>query len=130
MQHEQHHYVNGAWVDPLQPTLIDVDRSLDRGGVHADRRRRPEGRGSRRRRRKGGVSGVRPHHAQGAAGSTARHPVGIQQAASGYRRDAVAGNGRTAEIRAQRQSATGTAHLTRMIEVLETYRSRKSRARR
>ncbi len=24
MQHEQHHYVNGAWVDPLQPVLLDV----------------------------------------------------------------------------------------------------------
>ncbi len=24
MQHEQQHYVNGAWVDPLQPTLVDV----------------------------------------------------------------------------------------------------------
>jgi acyl-CoA reductase-like NAD-dependent aldehyde dehydrogenase len=24
MEHERQHYVNGAWVDPLQPTLLDV----------------------------------------------------------------------------------------------------------
>ena len=24
MQHERQHYVNGAWVDPLQPALVDV----------------------------------------------------------------------------------------------------------
>ena len=24
MQHEHQHYVNGAWVDPLQPVLLDV----------------------------------------------------------------------------------------------------------
>jgi len=24
MEHERQHYVNGSWVDPLQPTLLDV----------------------------------------------------------------------------------------------------------
>ena len=24
MQHERQHYVNGAWVEPLEPTLLDV----------------------------------------------------------------------------------------------------------
>src|SRR5580698_3115556 len=24
MQHERQHYVNGAWVDPLEPVLLDV----------------------------------------------------------------------------------------------------------
>ena len=24
MQHERQHYVNGAWVDPLEPVLVDV----------------------------------------------------------------------------------------------------------
>ena len=99
MQHTREHYVNGAWVEPLEPTLIDViDPSTEEaftqiavgGPKDVDRAVAAA---------KAAFPGVCPHHAQGATGSAARHPVRIQQAPAGYRRDAVAGNGRAAEIR-------------------------------
>ena len=104
MAHEQQHYVNGEWVEPLQPVLLDViDPSTEEaftqiavgGPKDVDR----------------AVAAARaafpsfcPHLAQGSAGSVARHSVRIQQAASGHRRVPVAGNGRAAEVRAAARS--------------------------
>jgi aldehyde dehydrogenase (NAD+) len=35
MEHERQHYVNGAWVDPLQPTLLGVvDPSTEEPFTH------------------------------------------------------------------------------------------------
>lgn len=121
MQHERQHYVNGAWVDPIQPTLVgvvnpsteetftqiacggpaDVDRA-----VAAARAAFPAFSGSSRKERLDLLKAILSEYQK--------------------RRDDIADTlsqemGAPRKFALQQQAATGTTHLTRMIEVLETY---------
>jgi acyl-CoA reductase-like NAD-dependent aldehyde dehydrogenase len=94
--HEKQFYIDGAWVDPIKPNLIDViDPSteeaytqisagsaadVDRGGAH-------------------GVHRLRPLDAQAAPRLVARHPVRIQEASERCRRCHLARDGRPAPVR-------------------------------
>ncbi len=122
MSHERQHYVNGAWVDPLQPTLIDViDPSTEEaltqiavGGV-ADVDR--------------AVAAAKAAFA-GFSRSTRKERLELLRAILAEytkRRQDIADTlsremGAPATLAYERQAATGISHLTRMIEVLETYK--------
>jgi aldehyde dehydrogenase (NAD+) len=122
MQHERQHYVNGAWVEPLQPTLFDVvDPSTEEaftqvalGGpadvdraVAAARAAFPAFARTTRKER------LDLLHAILAEYSKRRHEV-----AEALAREM----GAPLKFAFERQSATGVNHITRMIEVLESYR--------
>jgi Aldehyde dehydrogenase family len=119
MQHARQHYVNGAWVDPLQPKLLDViDPSTEEaftqiavgGSADVDR----------------AVAAARAIFPAFAA-TTRKQRLDLLRAileAYNKRRQDIA-SVLSQEVRAplkfayERQSATGTGHLTRMIQVLE-----------
>ncbi|HWB51521.1 MAG TPA: aldehyde dehydrogenase family protein [Stellaceae bacterium] len=121
MAHETQHYIDGAWVDPIQPVVIDVvDPSTEevftriRGGGPADVDR--------------AVAAARaafPAFAE----STRRDRLDLLRAiASAYekRRHDIAEAlcremGAPRKFAYESQSATGTAHLARTIEALEEY---------
>jgi aldehyde dehydrogenase (NAD+) len=121
MQHEQHHYVNGAWVDPLQPKLIDViDPSTEEavtqiaigGPKDVDR----------------AVAAARAAFPAFARTNRQQRLDLLRAILSEYnkRRQDVAAAlsqemGAPLKFALTAQSGTGTAHLIRMIEVLETY---------
>ena len=122
MQHERHHYVNGAWVEPLQPTLLDViDPSTEEAFTQIA---------------VGGANDVDRAVAAAKAAFPAfartsrRDRLDLLRAIlSEYnkRRQDLAETlsremGAPLKFALERQTATGTAHLARMIEVLETYR--------
>jgi aldehyde dehydrogenase (NAD+) len=121
MQHEQQHYVNGSWVDPLQPTLIDViDPSTEEAFTQIAA---------------GGAADVdRAVAAARAAFPAFAHTTRNQRldllrailAEYNKRRQDIAEAlsqemGAPLKFALERQSATGTGHLTRMIQVLESY---------
>jgi aldehyde dehydrogenase (NAD+) len=130
MQHERQHYVNGAWVDPLEPVLLDViDPSTEEaftqiavgGPKDVDR----------------AVAAAKAAFPAFARTSRKDRLDLLRAILSEYnkRRPDIAAAlsqemGAPLKFAMERQSATGTGHLMRMIEVLETIRSRKSRARR
>jgi aldehyde dehydrogenase (NAD+) len=121
MQHEQQHYVNGAWVDPLQPVLLDVINpsteeaftSIAVGGpADVDR----------------AVSAARAAFPSFARTSRKDRLDLLKAILSEYnkRRQDLAETlsqemGAPVKFALERQTATGTAHLTRMIQVLEEY---------
>ncbi|RAI57987.1 aldehyde dehydrogenase family protein [Roseicella frigidaeris] len=122
MSHERQHYVNGAWVEPLQPTLLDVvDPSTEEaftqiavgGAADVDR----------------AVEAARAAFPAFAA-TTRRQRLDLLRAILAEynkRRDDIADvlsreMGAPRKFAYERQSATGTGHLARMIEVLEDYR--------
>jgi aldehyde dehydrogenase (NAD+) len=121
MQHEQHHYVNGAWVDPLQPTLIDViDPSTEEaftriavgGPKDVDR----------------AVAAARAAFPAFARTTRKQRLDLLRAILSEYnkRRQDIAATlsqemGAPLKFALNAQSGTGTAHLTRMIDVLEHY---------
>jgi aldehyde dehydrogenase (NAD+) len=122
MQHERQHYVNGAWVEPLEPTLLDVinpsteeafakialggARDVDRAVAAA--------------------KAAFPSFAR----TTRKDRLDLLRAVlSEYnkRRDDIASvlsqeMGAPLKFAMEKQSATGTGHLTRMIQVLEDYK--------
>jgi aldehyde dehydrogenase (NAD+) len=121
MQHEQQHYVNGAWVDPLNPVLVDViDPSTEEaftkiavGGVEdVDR----------------AVAAAKAA-TPGFARTTRKERLELLRAILAEynkRRNDIAEvlsreMGAPLKFAYERQSATGTNHLTRMIQVLEQY---------
>ena len=122
MQHERHHYVNGAWVEPLQPTLLDViDPSTEEaftqiavgGAKDVDR----------------AVAAAKAAFPAFARASRRDRLDLLRAILSEYnkRRQDLAETlsremGAPLKFALERQTATGTAHLARMIEVLETYR--------
>jgi aldehyde dehydrogenase (NAD+) len=121
MQHERQHYVNGAWVDPLEPVLLDViDPSTEEAFTQI------------------AVGGPKDVDRAVAAAKAAFPAFArtlrkdrldlLRAILSEYnkrRRDIAAAlsqeMGAPLKFAMERQSATGTAHLMRMIEVLETY---------
>ena len=122
MAHERQHYVNGAWVDPLQPVLLDViNPSTEEaftqialgGPADVDR----------------AVSAAR--HAFPAYSRTSRADrLDLLKAIlSEYNKrrsdiaDALSQEmGAPLKFALERQSATGTGHLMRMIQVREDYK--------
>jgi aldehyde dehydrogenase (NAD+) len=122
MEHERQHYVNGDWVDPLQPVLIDVvDPSTEEavtqiavgGPKDVDR----------------AVAAAKVAFPSFARTSRKDRLDLLRAILSEYnkRRQDIAETlsremGAPLKFALQAQSGTGTAHLTRMIEVLETYR--------
>jgi aldehyde dehydrogenase (NAD+) len=122
MQHEHHHYVNGAWVDPLQPVLLDVvDPSTEEpftqiavgGPADVDR----------------AVAAARAAFPAFARATRKERLDLLRAILTEYekRRHAMAEAlsqemGAPLKFAYERQTATGMAHLTRMIEVLESYR--------
>ena len=122
MEHERQHYVNGAWVDPLQPTLLDVvDPSTEEsfaqiavgGPKDVDR----------------AVAAAKAAFPSFARTSRKDRLDLLKAILSEYnkRRKDIAETlsremGAPVEFALSRQSGTGTAHLTRMIQVLETYK--------
>ncbi len=122
MQHEHHHYVNGAWVDPLQPVLLDVvDPSTEEpfmqiavGGpadvnraVAAARAAFPAFARTTRKERLDLLRAILAEY------NKRRHEV-----AEALSREM----GAPLKFAFENQSSAGVAHLTRMIEVLESYR--------
>jgi aldehyde dehydrogenase (NAD+) len=121
MEHERQHYVNGAWVDPLEPVLLDViDPSTEEaftkiavgGPKDVDR----------------AVAAARAAFPAFARTSRKDRLDLLRAILSEYnkRRQDIAvalsrEMGAPLKFAFDRQSATGTAHLARMIEVLETY---------
>jgi aldehyde dehydrogenase (NAD+) len=121
MEHERQHYVNGAWVDPLEPALLDViDPSTEEaftkiavgGPKDVDR----------------AVAAARAAFPAFARTSRKDRLDLLRAILSEYnkRRQDIAAAlsremGAPLKFAFDRQSATGTAHLARMIEVLETY---------
>ena len=121
MSHERQHYVNGAWVDPLEPTLLDViDPSTEEAftqiavGTAADVDR--------------AVAAAKAAFPAFSRTTREQRLDLLRAILDEYtkRRDDVAEAlsremGAPLKFALQRQSATGTAHLKRMIEVLESY---------
>ncbi|HET6234205.1 MAG TPA: aldehyde dehydrogenase family protein [Acetobacteraceae bacterium] len=121
MQHERQHYVNGAWVDPLEPVLLDViDPSTEEaftqiavgGPKDVDR----------------AVAAAKAAFPAFARTSRKDRLDLLRAILSEYnkRRPDIAAAlsqemGAPLKFAMERQSATGTGHLMRMIEVLETY---------
>lgn len=122
MEHERQHYVNGTWVDPIQPTLIDVvDPSTEEaftqiavgGPKDVDR----------------AVAAARAAFPSFARTSRKDRLDLLRAILSEYdkRRQDIAETlaremGAPVSFALKQQSGTGTAHLMRMIEVLETYK--------
>jgi aldehyde dehydrogenase (NAD+) len=122
MQHEREHYVNGAWVAPLEPRLFDViDPSTEEaftqialgGPADVDR----------------AVAAARAAFPAFARFTRAQRLELLRNILAEYtkRRKDVAEclsqeMGAPKTLSYERQAATGIAHLTRMIEVLEGYR--------
>jgi aldehyde dehydrogenase (NAD+) len=122
MNHERQHYVNGAWVDPLEPKLLDVvDPSTEEaftkiavgGAKDVDRA-------------VAAAKAAFPSFAR----TTRKDRLDLLRAIlSEYnkRRQDIAATlsqemGAPLKFAYERQSATGTGHLARMIEVLENYK--------
>jgi aldehyde dehydrogenase (NAD+) len=121
MKHERQHYVNGAWVDPLEPVLLDViDPSTEEaftqiavgGPKDVDR----------------AVAAAKAAFPAFARTSRKDRLDLLRAILSEYnkRRPDIAAAlsqemGAPLKFAMERQSATGTGHLMRMIEVLETY---------
>jgi aldehyde dehydrogenase (NAD+) len=122
MEHERQHYVNGAWVDPLQPTLLDVvDPSTEEaftkiavgGPKDVDR----------------AVAAAKAAFPSFARTSRKDRLDLLKAILSEYnkRRQDIAETlsremGAPLKFALSAQSGTGAAHLTRMIQVLETYK--------
>ena len=122
MEHERQHYVDGAWVDPLAQVLIDViDPSTEEvftqiaaGGaadvdraVAAARAAFPAFARSTRRERLELLGNILAEY------NKRRHDLAQVLSVE---------MGAPLKFAFDRQSATGTGHLMRMIEVLENYR--------
>jgi aldehyde dehydrogenase (NAD+) len=121
MEHERQHYVNGAWVDPLEPVLLDVidpsteeaftkiavgsPKDVDRA-VAAARAAFPAFARTLRKDRLDLLRAI-----------LSEYNKRRQDIAAALSREM----GAPLKFAFDRQSATGTAHLARMIEVLETY---------
>ena len=122
MEHERQHYVNGAWVDPLEPTLVDViNPSTEEaftqiavgGPKDVDR----------------AVAAAKAAFSAFARTSRKDRLDLLRAILSEYnkRRSDIAAAlsqemGAPLKFALERQSATGTGHLMRMIEVLEDYK--------
>jgi aldehyde dehydrogenase (NAD+) len=122
MQHEREHYVNGAWVAPLEPKLLDViDPSTEEaftqiavgGAADVDR----------------AVAAAKAAFPKFARTSRKDRLDLLKAILSEYnkRRDDIAAAlsqemGAPLKFAFERQTATGTAHLERMIKVLEEYK--------
>jgi aldehyde dehydrogenase (NAD+) len=122
MPHEHHHYVDGAWVDPLQPGLFDmVDPSTEEpftqiavgGPADVDR----------------AVAAARaalPAFARTARKERLDLLRAILSEYNKRRREMAEAlsreMGAPLSFACDSQAASGIAHLTRMIEVLESYR--------
>jgi aldehyde dehydrogenase (NAD+) len=121
MQHERQHYVDGAWVDPLEPGLLDVvdpsteaaftaiavggSADVDRA-VTAARAAFPAFARSTRKERLELLRAILAEY------NKRRHDVA----------EALAQEmGAPLKFAYESQSAAGTAHLARMIETLECY---------
>jgi len=122
MRHERQHYVNGIWVDPLEPKLLDViDPSTEEaftqiavgGPQDVDR----------------AVAAARAAFPAFSRTSPKERLDLLRAILAEYdkRRHDIAESlaremGAPLKFAFERQSATGTGHLARMIEVLEHYR--------
>ena len=122
MEHERQHYVNGAWVDPLEPTLLEVinpsteeafTRIVVGGPKDVDR----------------AVAAAKAAFPAFARTSRKDRLDLLRAILSEYnkRRSDIAAAlsqemGAPLKFALERQSTTGTGHLTRMIEVPEDYK--------
>jgi aldehyde dehydrogenase (NAD+) len=122
MEHERQHYVNGAWIDPLQPTLVDVvdpsteeaftqiaaggPRDVDRA-VAAAKAAFPSFARTSRKDRLDLLRAI-----------LSEYNKRRQDIAEALSREM----GAPVKFALERQSATGTLHLERMIAVLQTYK--------
>ncbi|HVZ08862.1 aldehyde dehydrogenase family protein [Rhodopila sp.] len=121
MQHERQHYVNGQWVDPLQPSLVDVvnpsteeaftqiavggPKDVDRA-VAAAKAAFPSFSRTSRKDRLDLLRAI-----------LSEYNKRKQDIAETLSQEM----GAPLKFALERQAATGTGHLTRMIQVLETY---------
>jgi aldehyde dehydrogenase (NAD+) len=120
--HERQHYVNGAWVEPLEPTLLDViDPSTEEAFIKIAA---------------GGPKDVdRAVAAARAAFPAFSHTAPKQRqellrailAEYNKRKQDIADAlsremGAPMKLAIERQAMTGVAHLQRMIDVLDTYK--------
>jgi aldehyde dehydrogenase (NAD+) len=122
MQHERQHYVNGTWVDPLEPKLLDViDPSTEAaftqiavgGPADVDR----------------AVAAARAAFPSFSATTRKQRLDLLRAILDEYnkRRQDIAAvlsqeMGAPLKFAYERQTATGTNHLLRMIQVLEEYK--------
>jgi aldehyde dehydrogenase (NAD+) len=122
MQHERQHYVDGAWMEPLEPTLLDVinpsteeaftqiavggARDVDRA-VAAAKAAFPAFARTSRKERLDLLRAVLSEYN--------KRRADIAEVLSQEM-------GAPLKFAMERQSATGTGHLTKMIEVLESYK--------
>jgi aldehyde dehydrogenase (NAD+) len=121
MQHERQHYVNGAWVEPLEPVLVDViDPSTEEAFAKI-----AAGGPKDVDRAVAAAQAAFPAFAR----TTAKERLQLLEtilAEYVKRRDDIAATlsqemGAPLEFARERQAATGSNHLNRMIEVLKHY---------
>jgi aldehyde dehydrogenase (NAD+) len=121
MQHERQHYVNGAWVDPLEPVLVDViDPSTEEAFAKI-----AAGGPKDVDRAVAAAQAAFPAFAR----TTPKERLQLLEAILAEymkRRDDIAATlsqemGAPLEFARERQAATGSNHLNRMIEVLQHY---------
>ena len=122
MQHERQHYVDGAWVDPLEPVLLDV---IDPSTEEAFTQIAVGGRRDVDR----AVAAAKAAFPAFARTTRKQRLELLQSILEEYnkRREDIAEilsreMGAPLKFALERQAATGTGHLTRMIEVLEDYK--------
>ncbi|MBS7812981.1 aldehyde dehydrogenase family protein [Roseococcus pinisoli] len=125
MQHERQHYVNGAWVEPLEPKLLDVvNPSTEEvftqiavgGAADVDR----------------AVAAAKAAFPSFSRTSREQRLDLLKAILSEYEKrksdiaDALSQEmGAPVKFALERQAATGTGHLKRMIQVLEEYEFEK-----
>ena len=121
MQHERRHYVNGAWVEPLEPVLVDViDPSTEEAFAKI-----AAGGPKDVDRAVAAAQAAFPAFAR----TTPKERLQLLEAILAEyvkRRDDIAATlsqemGAPLEFARERQAATGSNHLNRMIEVLQHY---------
>jgi aldehyde dehydrogenase (NAD+) len=121
MQHERQHYVNGAWVEPLEPNLVDViDPSTEEAFAKI-----AAGGPKDVDRAVAAAQAAFPAFAR----TTPKERLQLLEAILAEyikRREDIAATlsqemGAPLEFARERQAATGSNHLNRMIEVLQHY---------
>jgi aldehyde dehydrogenase (NAD+) len=121
MQHERQHYVNGMWVAPLEPVLFDVVNPSTEEAFTQIALGGPQDVD----RAVAAAKAAFPAFARSTRAERLELLRGILEAYNKRRHDIAAAlseeMGAPLKFAYERQSATGTGHLARMIEVLETY---------
>ena len=121
-------YIDGQWVDPVEPKTLDVDNPTTEAGVRQDRARL---RGRRRQGGQGRPQGLRhlvADHPRGAPRRCCRRILAEYQKRAGDLADAVTEEmGAPPSLAAGPQVDLGLGHLTTAIDVLKNFKFEEQR---